>query len=197
MQKPELVKDACKIFKSEALSCTHHSTHLSNAEILMYQGLLEHEESDPMVIAREIVSEGIRDGQLRDEIYCQICKQTCYTPTEYISPLSPTTSICRLLIKCSIRELLFKGWELMIFSCLTFPPTQNFEEWLRKCVLSYWHIWHSSSGSDAQHFLDTFQSTHDPTTRRPHMQSFASESWISPAEQVLEEESLPWWNFVW
>jgi hypothetical protein len=92
--KPELIKTAVSIFKM----------------ILMYQGIKDLEGQDPLTIAQTIICYGIREGQLRDEILCQLCKQTSFTPNE---------------------SYLYKGWELIIMCCLAFPPTQDLESWFR------------------------------------------------------------------
>lgn len=94
--KPELHKKALDLFRL----------------ILMYQGVSKLPTTEaPLSIARQIASEGITDGQIRDELLCQLCKQTCYTPSD---------------------DILYKGWELMVICCLSFPPTQELEGWFRK-----------------------------------------------------------------
>ncbi|ELR12039.1 RhoGAP domain containing protein [Acanthamoeba castellanii str. Neff] len=101
--KPELQKKALDLFKL----------------ILAYQGVIKRETNEsPLAIARQIAADGITEGQIRDELFCQLCKQTCYTPNE--------------------------GWELMVVSCLTFPPTQDLEAWFRKYLEE-----HVRKGSDA------------------------------------------------
>ncbi|ELR23213.1 RhoGAP domain containing protein [Acanthamoeba castellanii str. Neff] len=80
-------------------------------------------ELHSIAIKIELLQEALREGQIRDEVYCQICKQTCDTPS---------------------AEILYKGWELMTFCCVTFPPTRNFEEWLRK------HLWEHTKLSDSR-----------------------------------------------
>ncbi|KAL6074436.1 Rho GTPase-activating protein 39 [Balamuthia mandrillaris] len=87
--------------------------------ILEYQGVIKkgtHEMQHEARLAREIVSEGISHGELRDEIFCQLCKQTTNTPN---------------------LEYAYKGWELLCFCCISFAPTKNFEEWLRKHLEEY------------------------------------------------------------
>jgi len=36
-----------------------------------------------MRVAQQLVTDGIQEGQLRDEIFCQLCKQTCEAPERY------------------------------------------------------------------------------------------------------------------
>lgn len=106
--KPELQKKALDLFKL----------------ILAYQGVIKRETNEsPLAIARQIAADGITEGQIRDELFCQLCKQTCYTPND---------------------EYLYRGWELMVVSCLTFPPTQDLEAWFRKYLEE-----HVRKGSDA------------------------------------------------
>ncbi|KAJ6497827.1 hypothetical protein C8R45DRAFT_1211640 [Mycena sanguinolenta] len=62
---------------------------------------------------RWLLGEGVTHGELRDEIYCQIMKQLTGNP-------SP--------------ESMFKGWQLLCVLLITFPPSKNFETYLRSFI---------------------------------------------------------------
>ncbi|KAF8705905.1 MyTH4 domain, partial [Rhizoctonia solani] len=64
---------------------------------------------------RWLLAEGIEHGELRDEIYCQVVKQLTDNP-------SP--------------ESAFRGWQLLCVLLVTFPPSKNFEGYLRSFMLS-------------------------------------------------------------
>ncbi|TDL22630.1 hypothetical protein BD410DRAFT_828384 [Rickenella mellea] len=59
---------------------------------------------------RWVLGEGLLHGELRDEIYCQLVKQLTGNP-------SP--------------ESLFRGWQFLCVLLVTFPPSKNFEAYLR------------------------------------------------------------------
>ncbi|KAG9092421.1 hypothetical protein FRC06_000111 [Ceratobasidium sp. 370] len=63
---------------------------------------------------RWLLAEGIDHGELRDEIYCQVVKQLTDNP-------SP--------------ESTFRGWQLLCVLLVTFPPSKNFEGYLRSFML--------------------------------------------------------------
>ncbi|KAJ7188538.1 hypothetical protein C8R46DRAFT_1157539 [Mycena filopes] len=62
---------------------------------------------------RWLLGEGLTHGELRDEIYCQTMKQLTGNP-------SP--------------ESVFKGWQLLCVLLITFPPSKNFETYLRSFI---------------------------------------------------------------
>ncbi|KAJ1304578.1 hypothetical protein OPQ81_005720 [Rhizoctonia solani] len=64
---------------------------------------------------RWLLAEGIEHGELRDEIYCQVVKQLTDNP-------SP--------------ESTFRGWQLLCVLLVTFPPSKNFEGYLRSFMLT-------------------------------------------------------------
>ncbi|CAE6452501.1 unnamed protein product [Rhizoctonia solani] len=64
---------------------------------------------------RWLLAEGIEHGELRDEIYCQVVKQLTDNP-------SP--------------ESAFRGWQLLCVLLVTFPPSKNFEGYLRSFMLT-------------------------------------------------------------
>lgn len=59
---------------------------------------------------RWLLQEGLLHGELRDEIYCQVVKQLSGNP-------SP--------------DSVFRGWQLLCVLVITFPPSKNFEDYLR------------------------------------------------------------------
>lgn len=63
----------------------------------------------PSVLAGEIIGVGIKTAPLRDEILCQLCKQTKLNP----EPLSTAA-----------------GWRLLALACAAFAPTRGFQEHL-------------------------------------------------------------------
>lgn len=65
-------------------------------------GLLEEE--------RWLLGEGLAHGELRDEIYCQLMKQLNGNPN---------------------TESVFKGWQMLCVLLTSFPPSKNFETYLR------------------------------------------------------------------
>lgn len=68
-------------------------------------GILEEE--------RWLLGEGLSHGELRDEIYCQVMKQLTGNPT---------------------TESIFKGWQLLCVLLVNFPPSKNFETYLRSFI---------------------------------------------------------------
>ncbi|KAF8259441.1 hypothetical protein EI94DRAFT_1773929 [Lactarius quietus] len=59
--------------------------------------------------ARWLLGEGLANGELRDEVYCQVMKQLTNNPNS---------------------ESAFRGWQLMCVLLVTFPPSKNFEPYL-------------------------------------------------------------------
>ncbi|KAJ8596373.1 RhoGAP-domain-containing protein [Rhizopogon salebrosus TDB-379] len=68
-------------------------------------GLLEEE--------RWLLGEGLAHGELRDEIYCQLMKQLNGNPNP---------------------ESVFKGWQMLCVLLTAFPPSKNFETYLRSFI---------------------------------------------------------------
>ncbi|KAI9485231.1 MAG: Rho GTPase activation protein [Benjaminiella poitrasii] len=62
---------------------------------------------------QSILSCGITRGQMRDEIYVQICRQLSKNPR---------------------IESTRKGWEILCVVCMTFPPSKNLESYLHHFV---------------------------------------------------------------
>ncbi|KAJ6495627.1 hypothetical protein C8R47DRAFT_1115791 [Mycena vitilis] len=62
---------------------------------------------------RWLLGVGITYGELRDEIYCQTMKQLTGNPNP---------------------ESVFKGWQLLCVLLITFPPSKNFETYLRSFI---------------------------------------------------------------
>ncbi|KAI0633635.1 hypothetical protein C8Q77DRAFT_1058132 [Trametes polyzona] len=62
---------------------------------------------------RWLLGEGLTHGELRDEIYCQVMKQLNGNPS---------------------KESTFKGWQLLCVLLVTFPPSKDFETYLRSYI---------------------------------------------------------------
>lgn len=120
MLNKSLHKDALKLFKviqhvmgdrerdrpvgSRAGADTHAPHNASTPSLVSGSSaaLLEEE--------RWLLSEGLAHGELRDEIYCQVMKQLTGNPN---------------------TESIFKGWQLLCVLLATFPPSKDFETYLR------------------------------------------------------------------
>ncbi|KIJ50528.1 hypothetical protein M422DRAFT_776995 [Sphaerobolus stellatus SS14] len=59
---------------------------------------------------RALLSSGLANGEMRDEIYCQLIKQLNGNPS---------------------TESAFRGWQFMCVVLVTFPPSKNFEMYVR------------------------------------------------------------------
>ncbi|KAH9027308.1 hypothetical protein EDB85DRAFT_2148575 [Lactarius pseudohatsudake] len=59
--------------------------------------------------ARWLLGEGLANGELRDEVYCQVMKQLTNNPN---------------------ADSTFRGWQLLCVLLVTFPPSKNFEPYL-------------------------------------------------------------------
>ncbi|KAI0743437.1 hypothetical protein C8Q80DRAFT_1106807 [Daedaleopsis nitida] len=62
---------------------------------------------------RWLLGQGLSHGELRDEIYCQVMKQLNGNPS---------------------TESTFKGWQFLCVLLVTFPPSKNFEAYLRSYI---------------------------------------------------------------
>ncbi|KAJ3733768.1 hypothetical protein DFJ43DRAFT_994552 [Lentinula guzmanii] len=65
---------------------------------------------------RWLLGEGLSHGELRDEIYCQVMKQLTKNPNP---------------------ESVFKGWQLICVLLITFPPSKDFETYLRSFIQTH------------------------------------------------------------
>ncbi|KAI6044668.1 hypothetical protein EDC04DRAFT_2889756 [Pisolithus marmoratus] len=74
---------------------------------------------------RWLIGEGLAHGELRDEIYCQLMKQLTGNPS---------------------AESVFKGWQMLCVLLTAFPPSKNFETYLRSFI--HQHTSHSEGRID-------------------------------------------------
>jgi hypothetical protein len=92
-------------------------------KILTFMGdLTESSRKNPAILAAEIVALGVKTPSMRDEIYCQLAKQTKNNP----EPLSAA-----------------QGWKLMVLVAAAFAPTRGFQEY----VMNYLHSNFASDGA--------------------------------------------------
>ena len=83
---PSFLPFVCCISFLLSSSLQHLHCSLTRTLILTYQGLKKPlRPTEEIATARELLQEALREGQIRDEIYCQICTQTCDTPSAYVS----------------------------------------------------------------------------------------------------------------
>ncbi|KAF9230664.1 hypothetical protein BU15DRAFT_83336 [Melanogaster broomeanus] len=111
-----LRQDAVKIFKviqhimgdreREKPAGIHVNNNSTSSLPFSSIGLLEEE--------RWLLSEGLAHGELRDEIYCQLMKQLSGNPNP---------------------ESVFKGWQMLCVLLIAFPPSKNFETYLRSFMV--------------------------------------------------------------
>lgn len=86
---------------------------------------------DPMTALRFILEKAHMFEDLRDEIYCQLCKQLTQNPNKYASQ--------KFLETLTTRESKTKGWELMAVCCSIFSPTNFFVKHLASFLISQVH----------------------------------------------------------
>ncbi|KAI7856712.1 Rho GTPase activation protein [Circinella umbellata] len=79
---------------------------------------------------QSILSCGITKGQMRDEIYVQVCKQLNNNPRG-----------------TSIK----KGWEILCTVCITFPPSKNLESYLTQFVQQHHQVTENEVNVMSQH----------------------------------------------
>ncbi|ORX96660.1 hypothetical protein K493DRAFT_336817 [Basidiobolus meristosporus CBS 931.73] len=63
-----------------------------------------------------MLERAIDEGELRDEIYVQLCKQLTHNPNNQSN---------------------FNGWQLMCVLAVTFPPSRNFEKYMQNFVQAH------------------------------------------------------------
>jgi hypothetical protein len=92
---PNHVRMACEVFK----------------HIMFYMGDRRPTTSrlNETTCVRTILHRGLAYKELRDEVFCQLCKQLTQNPS---------------------RDSKYKGWDLMAYCICTFPPTPRFSKYL-------------------------------------------------------------------
>ncbi|KAI8340000.1 hypothetical protein BC941DRAFT_419153 [Chlamydoabsidia padenii] len=104
MMNNDLYKDVLKCFKMIQMIMGDRSRPRNTNDIDDYQ---------------QILNFGIMKGQMRDEIYVQVCKQLHNNPTG-----------------SSIK----KGWEILCVISIAFPPSKNLESYLTNFVQENHHV---------------------------------------------------------
>ena len=91
----------------------------------------------PLVLAQDILRQGLETPELRDEIYLQMMKQ---------------------LTQNQVAASILKGWQLMCMCISTFPPTTGFENFLLNFLILQSKL-HGIVGVYARYCLRTLQGT--------------------------------------
>ncbi|RUS26185.1 hypothetical protein BC938DRAFT_471108 [Jimgerdemannia flammicorona] len=91
-----------------------------------------------------LLDRGIVQGQLRDEIYVQVCKQLNGNPSGWMEPngvfKAPVELTNVMVAFIHTRESIFHGWELLCVITVTFPPSKNLEQYLEEFVKQHRNI---------------------------------------------------------
>jgi len=88
--------------------------------LLQYMGDKELKVDNSTIVALEIIEKGLQVVELRDEIYCQLCKQLTFNPSE---------------------ESTYKGWDLFCLCIDYFPPSKD----LYQNILLFLHEQHKQN----------------------------------------------------
>eukprot|EP01088_Endostelium_zonatum_P014079 TRINITY_DN294_c0_g2_i1.p1 TRINITY_DN294_c0_g2~~TRINITY_DN294_c0_g2_i1.p1 ORF type:complete len:1666 (-),score=459.95 TRINITY_DN294_c0_g2_i1:2-4921(-) len=90
----------------------------------------EKEKAIPLI--QEIVKAGMDCFEVRDEIYAQVIKQTTNNPNRWSN---------------------LRGWELLAALCSTYPPTDNFINFVQNYLYEYFDV--HGNMSEHAHFCDS------------------------------------------
>jgi hypothetical protein len=86
----------------------------ANASMYSPMANLNADESAPLLEQeRWLLGAGVANGDVRDELYCQVMKQLTRNPAP---------------------ESVFKGWQVLCVLLVTFPPSKNFEGSVRAFI---------------------------------------------------------------
>jgi hypothetical protein len=88
--------------------------------------------------AQKLLSIGLHNSLLKDEIYCQICKQlTQHSPTETTTREKYVRAILILPNSTFVSDAYRRGWELLSFVIHTFAPSKDLEFYMyaKLCTL--------------------------------------------------------------
>jgi len=102
-QKEPIVTSLLKISKDNTAAVNVFKN------VLRFMGLLDSSKFSPSAIAKQVAETGVENPELRDEIYCQLCKQTRANPDVVSNMLA---------------------WKLFALCSCVFAPTRGFESYL-------------------------------------------------------------------
>jgi len=97
-------------------SRNHHKDALYCFSLI--QRILGNKKNDNLTDVQKLVEIGINNAGIRDEIYCQICKQLNKNPN---------------------FDHIVSGWKLMSVLVIAFPPSRDFENYLKCFIEKYTH----------------------------------------------------------
>eukprot|EP00735_Rhodelphis_limneticus_P007191 TRINITY_DN19697_c0_g1::TRINITY_DN19697_c0_g1_i1::g.3343::m.3343 TRINITY_DN19697_c0_g1::TRINITY_DN19697_c0_g1_i1::g.3343 ORF type:complete len:514 (-),score=131.95,sp/Q9C0H5/RHG39_HUMAN/31.85/7e-55,RhoGAP/PF00620.22/9.2e-31,MyTH4/PF00784.12/4.8e-22,MyTH4/PF00784.12/5.9e+03 TRINITY_DN19697_c0_g1_i1:723-2156(-) len=86
--------------------------------MMAYMGDLPHSKMTPLECGVATVKKGVEAEQMRDEIFCQLCKQTNENPK---------------------KESLYRGWHLLAICCRYFGASSHFQKHLVGYIQSVTH----------------------------------------------------------
>jgi hypothetical protein len=130
------------------LSPVHNKVAVEMSAKMLYH--MEKGTSENFGAAKYIVRKGIAFTELRDECYCQLIRLTLKCPTKCVSSLSlsphvdrPVGQVC-LWVACSYssssggdREWRQRIWELILYCCVSFEPSDNFKKYLASFLVEH------------------------------------------------------------
>lgn len=119
----DLSRDAVKLFKiiQHVMGDRERARSISNARLPdARNGALSSSTNSSGAASTQVLeeqrwllNEGIMHGELRDEIYCQVMKQLNGNPNP---------------------QNVFRGWQLLCVLLVAFPPSKNFETYLKSFI---------------------------------------------------------------
>ncbi|MDP2437987.1 MAG: hypothetical protein Q8P67_19770, partial [archaeon] len=127
----------------------------------------------PLMLAQDLLNQGLAQAELRDEIYCQIIKQLHENP----NPQSVS-----------------KGWQLMEFCLQTFPPGNDFGNYLEMYLRregkhqKYMYMLHDTQYGAAKSTAPLVENLTKQNEYKPYIDANAATQ-INPDEVIVHDVS--------